>query len=126
MEENKLDFDAPIRKYLSADDFPDKTWNGNVVNITLRQLFQMTAGFPYSDNEPEYGMCLRCTKQIEHLALVRDKELDFEPGTNFTYSNHGYELAGAVIETVLENKTLDVALKEMIDNVLKLNKTAMY
>ncbi|KAG4074617.1 hypothetical protein HA402_004488 [Bradysia odoriphaga] len=125
MQENKLDFDVPIRKYLSVRDFPDKTWNGNVVNITLRQLFQMRAGIPSLDGDL-VGKCLRCKKQLEHLIFMRDKELEFEPGTNFTYSNFGYELAGAVVESVLENKTLDDAVKEMIDNVLKLNKTAIY
>ncbi|XP_037040142.1 beta-lactamase-like [Bradysia coprophila] len=124
MQENELDFDVPIRKYLSVNQFPDKTWNGSVVNITLRQLFQMTAGIQSLD-EDLVGKCLRCKKQIEHLIFMRDKELKFEPGTNFSYSNFGYELAGAVIESVLENKTLDAAVKEMIDNVLKLNKTGM-
>lgn len=44
MYEGKLNFDTPIREHLSYDEFPDRTWNGSVVNVTLRQLFQMTAG----------------------------------------------------------------------------------
>lgn len=125
MQENKLDFDAPIRKYLSVQDFPDKTWNGSVVNITLRQLFQMTAGIPNGLDDHQIGKCLHCKRQMEHLIYMRDKELDFEPGTNYTYSNYGYELAGAIIESVLKNKTFDAAVIELIQDILKLNQTGM-
>lgn len=125
MYEGKLNFDTPIREHLSYDEFPDKTWNGSVVNITLRQLFQMTAGIPNGPSDPEIGTCLRCSNQTGRLAFVRDKELDFEPGTNFTYSNFGIELAGVVIEKILQNKTFAVAYMEMVKNVLKLNNTAI-
>lgn len=125
VQEGKLDFDVPISKYLSVKDFPEKMWNGSVVNITLRHLFQMTAGIPNGPSELEVGKCLRCLNQTDHLIFMRDKELDFEPGSNFTYSNFGFELAAAVIESVLVNKTFDVAMTEMIKKVLKLNKTAI-
>lgn len=126
MQEKKLDFDVSIKKYLSVEDFPDKMWNGTVVNITLRQLFQMTAGIPNGPEELDIGKCIRCKNQKEHVVFVRDKELEFEPGTNYTYSNFGFELAAAVIESVLENKTFDDAITEMIKNVLKLNETAIF
>lgn len=125
MQKGKLDFDVPIRKYLSANDFPDKMWNGSVVNITLRQLFQMTAGVPDGLDEHPIGECFRCTSQKEHLVYMRDKELEFEPGSHFEYSNYGFELAGVVIESVLENETFDDAMREMFGNVLKLKKTAI-
>lgn len=123
--ERKLDLDVSIREYLSYDEFPDKTWNGSVVNITMRQLFQMTSGIPNGPTELEMGSCLRCTNQSGRLNFVRDRDLDFEPGSNFTYSNFGTELAGAVIEKILENKTFHVAYMEMVKNVLKLNNTAI-
>jgi len=125
VDEGKLNLDAPIRDHLSFDEFPDKMWNGSVVNITLRQLFTMAAGIPNGPEEPEVGTCLRCVNQTGRLAFVRDKELEFEPGTSFTYSNFGTELAGVVIEKALANKTFDVAYMEMVRNVLKLNKTAL-
>lgn len=56
---------------------------------------------------------------------MRDKELVFEPGTNFTYSNLGVELAGVIIEKILGNKTFDVAHMEMVKNILRLNNTAI-
>lgn len=124
-QEGKLDFDIPIRTYLNSDEFPDKMWNGTVVNITLRQLLQMTAGIPNGPSELEVGKCIRCLNQRDRLVFMRDKELDFEPGTNHSYSNFGYELAGAVIESALGNMSFDVAMTRMIRNVLNLNKTAI-
>lgn len=125
MYQGKLNFDTPIREYLSVDDLPDKTWDGRVVNITLRQLFQMTGGIPNGPSDLEVGTCLRCENQTGRLAFVRDKELDFEPGTNFTYSNFGIELAGVVIEKILQNKTFNEAYMDMVKNLLKLNNTAI-
>ncbi|XP_037049028.1 serine beta-lactamase-like protein LACTB, mitochondrial [Bradysia coprophila] len=117
MQEGKLDFDLPIKEYfLFHQDVPDKKWNHKIANVTLRQLLQMTAGIPESPEDDEIGKCLRCANQTDRLILMQDKQLDFEPGTNFTYSNYGYELVGAVIESVLDaNKTFDGAMTEMID-----------
>ncbi|XP_037040260.1 serine beta-lactamase-like protein LACTB, mitochondrial [Bradysia coprophila] len=127
MQEGKLDFDVPIKEYLPFhQDVPDKKWNHKIANVTLRQLLQMTAGIPESPEDDEIGKCLRCANQTDRLILMRDKQLDFEPGTNFTYSNYGYELVGAVIESVLDaNKTFDGAMTEMIRNIFNLNKTSM-
>ncbi|KAG4078937.1 hypothetical protein HA402_010889 [Bradysia odoriphaga] len=130
MQEGKLDFDAPIKDYLPIhQDNPDNKWNHKIANITLRQLLQMTSGIPPSsedDEVDEIGKCLRCKNQTDRLILMRDKQLDFEPGTNFSYSNLGYELVGAVIESVLDaNKTYDEAMSEMIRNILDLKKTSM-
>ncbi|KAG4072829.1 hypothetical protein HA402_001618 [Bradysia odoriphaga] len=126
-QEGKLDFEAPIKEYLPVyQDIPDKKWNQEIANITLRQLLQMTSGIPESPEDHEIGKCLRCVNQTDRLILMRDKQLNFEPGTNYTYSNYGYELAGAVIESVLDgNKTFDEAMTEMIRNILDLNKTSM-
>lgn len=81
-------------------------------------------GIPNGPLEEDVGTCLRCSNQTGRLALVRNKDQDFEPGTNFTYSNIGIELAGVVMEKILGNKTFDVALMEMVKNILKLNHTA--
>lgn len=125
MYDGKLDFDAPIREYLSYDEFPDRTWNGRAVNITLRQIFQMTSGLPEGPFNVAVGFCLRCDNSSGRLDFVRERfpALDFEPDTNFTYSNFGTELAGAIIEKILGNKTFSVAYMEMVRDVLKLNHT---
>lgn len=127
MYDGKLDFDASIREYLTHDEFPDRMWNGSVANITLRQIFQMTSGFPEGPLEEDVGFCLRCDNSSGRMNFLRDRvpDLDFQPGTNFTYSNFGTELAGAIIEKILGNKTFSVAYMEMVRDVLKLNNTAI-
>lgn len=127
MYDGKLDFDVSIREYLSHDEFPDRMWNGSVANITLRQIFQMTSGLPEGPHSDDVGFCLRCVNSTGRLNFLRDRfqNLDFEPGTNFTYSNYGTELAGAIIEKILENKTFAAAYVEMVRNVIKLNHTSI-
>ncbi|XP_037029417.1 serine beta-lactamase-like protein LACTB, mitochondrial [Bradysia coprophila] len=127
MYEGKLNFDVSIREYLSHEEFPDRMWNGTVANITLRHIFQMTSGFPEGPSDSDIGFCLRCENSTGRMVFLRDRfqDLDFEPGTNFTYANFGTELAGAIIEKILENRTFSVAYMDMVRNVLKLNHTAI-
>jgi len=40
------------------------------------------------------------TTRGDILALVEDEPLDFEPGTNWNYSNTGYYLLGLIVEAV--------------------------
>jgi CubicO group peptidase (beta-lactamase class C family) len=49
----------------------------------------------------------------EELALFRDKPLDFEPGSQFSYSNSNFEVLGVVIEKVSGKKYGDL-LRERI------------
>lgn len=125
VQQGKLDLDVSIMNYLTGDEYPLKMWNESAVNITMRQLLQHTAGIANGPIEKELGKCLRCTKQKDRLILMKDKKLDFEPGTQWSYSNFGYELAGAVVESVLEGKLFYDAMTEMIKNSLGLNHTAI-
>ena len=54
VEEGKLDFDTPIRTYLP--DFPTKQFDGEEVDITLRQLLSHTSGIRgYFEKERKKG-----------------------------------------------------------------------
>ena len=55
MQENKIDIDLPIGHYLTKDQFPDKYWDGNKVDITVRQLASHLGGIRHykKDNDKE-------------------------------------------------------------------------
>lgn len=94
-EKGLLATDDPVTKYLP--DFPADPWS----RITMQQLLTHTSGLPnYTDNP---ALLLRRSEPISDTALVkyvkRLKPL-FEPGTRFLYSNSGYIVLGAIIETV--------------------------
>lgn len=64
--------------------------------ITLHQLLTHTSGIPMIRNVPNPFP----TNPEEVFALFNHIPLDFEPGTQYRYSNEGYQTLGYVIERV--------------------------
>lgn len=93
-EERKLSLDDPISAFIK--DYP----NGN--KITLRQLLNHTSGIKsYTDIKNVVDGPIRkeaSTKEV--VDSFKREPLNFRPGSSFEYSNSGYVLLGAVIESV--------------------------
>ncbi len=90
-EERKLSLDDPVSRFL-----PGLTRAGDV---TIRQLLSHTSG--YQDYWPQDYVppfMLRPTTAQGILDRWASKPLDFEPGTEWQYSNTGYVVAGAIVE----------------------------
>lgn len=95
MEKGKLSLDDPIGKYL--DMFPQEIAN----KVTVRHLLNMRSGWgDYWANEYYLSHRDRLRTVSDYIKFIKDVPLDFEPGTNFQHCNTGYEVAGAIIETV--------------------------
>jgi CubicO group peptidase (beta-lactamase class C family) len=92
VEEGKVRLDAPASKYL-------KEMRGWAGTVTVRDLLQHTAGIPdaYPAMEEE-GKVLTGADELRLLA--RGKRLEFEPGSQFQYSDSGYDILGVLIERV--------------------------
>jgi CubicO group peptidase (beta-lactamase class C family) len=90
-ERGRLDFNLPIQKYLP--DFPEKRWP-----ITTGQLMGHIAGVVRSGGMAEVLRRERCDNARAAAADVIEDTLLFEPGTQWRYSNYGYQLVGAVVE----------------------------
>jgi D-alanyl-D-alanine carboxypeptidase len=92
-EDGKLTLDDPVSKYLP------KLTRAN--EVTVRQLLSMTAG--YQDFWPEdYVMTSMLTPTTAEriLDVWGTKPLDFDPGTQWQYSNTNYVIAGRIAEIV--------------------------
>lgn len=98
LAERAVDLDAPVSRYLPDLAEP-------LSSVTTRQAMSHTAGVR------EYGVCpcfpiweYYSTKhydsQREALQPFERSDLLFPPGEGFSYSSYGYNLAGAVIESV--------------------------
>lgn len=86
------------------DDVPD-----DKANITLQQLLTHSAGFPgavASDEEP--------LDRSELLRRAFDAPLRYEPGTSYQYSNTGFSLVAAIIETVTGRRYEDVLIDDFL------------
>jgi CubicO group peptidase (beta-lactamase class C family) len=93
-ERGKLKIDDPVKKYLpNAPAVWDK--------ITIFNVLTHSAGIPNFTSFPEYAKLQAFPNTPEQIvATFKDKPLDFEPGSKFSYSNSGYVLLGYLIEKI--------------------------
>src|SRR5688572_20049817 len=90
-EHGKLDLDAEVQTYVGY--FPRKRWP-----VTVRQLLGHLGGLPhYVDRDREQHITVHKTTR-EAIAIFEAFDLIAEPGTKYSYSSHGYNLLGAVLE----------------------------
>lgn len=93
-QDGKLRIEDPVNEYLT--DAP-KSW----AKITLVELLRHTSGIPEIQRDPQFRTwAIRPHTHAEEIAMFRNRPLDFEPGSEFEYSNSNYLLLGAVIERV--------------------------
>jgi CubicO group peptidase (beta-lactamase class C family) len=90
-ENNKLDLDDPVSKYVPY--FPNKKWT-----VTIRQLLGHIGGISHYKNYDKEGHIKEYKDTREAIEIFDDFELVAKPGTEFNYSSYGYNLLGAVIE----------------------------
>ncbi len=106
-QQGKIKVGDPIRKYL-PDDPP--TWD----KITIYHLLTHTSGIVDLLNTPGIQNMIPLPQTPEQLlALVRDKPLQFEPGTKFLYSSSGYNLLGRLIEKITGQRYQDYMQKNI-------------
>ena len=92
---NKISLSDTIARYLP--DYP----NGSLAKkVTIEQLLTHTGGTgdifgpKYDGHSVEFG------SPVKFITLYGARDLDFEPGSKWYYSNYGYVLLGAIIERV--------------------------
>jgi CubicO group peptidase (beta-lactamase class C family) len=95
LDRNRLSLDEKIQTYVR--DFPEKPWP-----VTLRQVMGHVAGIRNDggDEGPLYG--IRCDRTIEGLRPFADRDLLFEPGTQFHFSSYGWILMSAAVEAAAQ------------------------
>jgi CubicO group peptidase (beta-lactamase class C family) len=98
-EEGKLSLDDPVSRFV-----PDLTRAGDV---RVRQLLSHTSG--YQDYWPQDFVPPFMTQPVTAADILNrwaKKPLDFEPGTQYQYSNTGYVIAGVILEKASGEKLL--------------------
>ncbi len=92
-EQGKLTLDDPVGKYIPGLTRGDQ--------VTIRQILSHTSG--YQDYWPEdYVMTTMMPRETAQQIIDTwgKKPLDFEPGTQWQYSNTNFVIAGAIVEKV--------------------------
>jgi CubicO group peptidase (beta-lactamase class C family) len=98
VQAGKLRLDGKIGDYLP--EYPNVGRH-----VTLHQLLTHTSGIPNFTDFPEYVEWRQLTVQPRQiLEWFWDRPLEFEPGSQYRYSNSGYQVLGAIIERVSGQK----------------------
>jgi CubicO group peptidase (beta-lactamase class C family) len=91
VQDGKLTLDDPVGKYV-----PNLTRGDE---ITIRQILSHTSGYP--DYAPQDYIIPEWEKAVSADALLdrwARKDLEFEPGTKWQYSNTNFVIAGLIVE----------------------------
>jgi CubicO group peptidase (beta-lactamase class C family) len=92
VQQGKLSLQDDIRKYL-----PEFNTHGRL--ITIEHLLTHTSGIPNSEAKPEFDQRKVLEQsQEEMFAFVMNDPLLFEPGSDCSYNDFGYYLAGLIVE----------------------------
>jgi CubicO group peptidase (beta-lactamase class C family) len=92
-EEGKVSLQDKLSKYYP--NFP------RADDITLEEMLHHTSGIYNYTSEPNFandGMVHRSTDEMVEFIAKLPKTQDFEPGTNWSYSNSAYFILGGVVE----------------------------
>src|SRR5262245_58377789 len=95
--DGKLSLDDPVRKYIP--ELPDYG-----VPLTIRHMLNHTSGLRDWGNVAGIAGWPRTSRVYTHAHVLdivsRQKALNFTPGTNWSYSNTGFNLAAVIVSRV--------------------------
>ena len=118
VDEGKVKLDGKLSDYLPAyrKDIGDK--------VTIHQLLNHTSGIPSYTGLPGFlANVSRNPYTVEDFVkLYASNDLEFEPGSKYSYNNSGYFLLGAIIEKVT-GQSYDKVLKARILDPLGMKNT---
>ncbi|MGH8107100.1 MAG: serine hydrolase domain-containing protein [Arenimonas sp.] len=95
MEEGKLSLDDSVAQHLKS--YPDQSV---AKRITIRQLLNHTSGLGEVFDEDFTNNSKLLKTHADYVRHYGSKPLGFDPGTQDKYSNFGYIVLGAIIESV--------------------------
>jgi CubicO group peptidase (beta-lactamase class C family) len=118
VDQGKIKLDGKLSEYLPSyrKDVGDR--------VTVHQLLNHTSGIPsYTGLPGFFNDVSRNPYAVEEFVKkYTSNDLEFEPGSKYSYNNSGYFLLGAIIEKVT-GKTYEQALKQMILEPLGMKNT---
>jgi CubicO group peptidase (beta-lactamase class C family) len=108
LEQERLKLDEEIQTYVP--EFPRKQWR-----VTLGQLMGHVAGVRNDggDESPLYSQ--HCERPADGLQFFADRDLLFEPGTQYRYSSYGWIAVSAAVEAAAGEPFLTFMQEQVFD-----------
>lgn len=111
-QDGKLSLDDSVRKHVP--ELPD-----SAAAITIRQMLHHTSGLRDWGNVAWIGGWPRGTRVHTHAhvldILARQEALNFAPGTRWSYSNSGYNLAAVIVSRVAGESFAEFTRKRLFE-----------
>jgi CubicO group peptidase (beta-lactamase class C family) len=118
VEQGKIKLDGKLSDYLPdyRKDVGEK--------VTIHHLLTHTSGIPSYTSQPGFfeNVSRNPYKVDEFVKKYASGDLEFEPGSKYSYNNSGYFLLGAIIERVT-GKPYEQVLKQNIFDPLGMKNT---
>lgn len=119
-KQGKLEYEDELSKYIPELQF--------YKDVTIEHLLYHTSGLPdyfqlletYWDKEK-----IATNKDVINLFMLHQPDYDFEPNTDYEYSNTGYMLLATIIERA-SGINYEAFLKEKIFEPAKMDKSLVY
>lgn len=119
-QQGKISLDDPMRKYLP--ELPDYG-----APLTIRHVIHHISGLREWRPLAQFAGFPEGTRVYTNPDLLafaaRQAALNFDPGTHYTYSNTGYNIATILVERVLGGKTFQAFTDEAIFGPLAMTHT---
>jgi serine beta-lactamase-like protein LACTB, mitochondrial len=108
VDQGRLKLDDVVQRYVP--EFPQKPWP-----VTVKHVMGHVAGLTTDsgDEGPLFGE--HCARPVEALPVFATRDLLFEPGTQYRYSNYAGILLSAAIETAGEEPFLIFMRKQIFE-----------
>lgn len=89
---------------------------GSMDEITIHHVLCHQSGIPDLPRIPEMRSLMAVdSSPAELLAIIGKQELEFDPGTRYSYSNSGYVILGAILEKLTALSLDDIFHQWIID-----------
>lgn len=105
VDDGRIDLDDPVVNHLPNFTMDDPRAD----RISVRQLLSHTSGIPNPTIVPEAQTAAQRTTQLGALSLSTD------PGTTYSYSNLGYQLAAHLVEEVSGQEYVDYLTEHIFE-----------
>jgi CubicO group peptidase (beta-lactamase class C family) len=119
VQKGLISVDDSMAKYMPKDLL---LGDSRAKAITIHHCLTHTSGIKDFESLSEWKEDVKYNNAGEIIKLFKDKPLDFEPGTQYKYSNSGYVVLGYIVEKV-SKQPLAQFMKENIFQPLNMNDT---
>ncbi|SMO89955.1 CubicO group peptidase, beta-lactamase class C family [Fodinibius sediminis] len=110
VERGLINLDDPVQQYLRNWSLPESEYNLN--DVTIRKLLSNSSGIPLGSLGEEYSPDSEKPSLRQYLS--KEVQLTYEPGSNFEYSNPGFNLLELLIEEVTGRDFSDYMVNEVL------------